>query len=229
MKHFVLLAAAAMFGLGAHAQNWTGDAAGDGDFFLYNVGTGRFLSAGDRAAQWGTNACLTEQPTLDFGVGQNTDGTTYFLNSRHSNGGASQYLTDALWVDGPLSGSTWTFTATGDADNSYTLAVGQQFLVGNGEGTDVSMSADGTGNNAKWLLLSKQTLTAALAAATEEKPMDATFFIHGSTFNRNDQDCSHRDNCSVENPGPFWTCERSGGNYTIAGPNNQRGTYGCEL
>ena len=229
MKHFVLLAAAAMFGLGAHAQNWTGDAAGDGDFFLYNVGTGRFLSAGDRAAQWGTNACLTEQPTLDFGVGQNTDGTTYFLNSRHSNGGASQYLTDALWVDGSLSGSTWTFTATGDADNSYTLAVGQQFLVGNNEGTDVSMSADGTGNNAKWLLLSKQTLTAALAAATEEKPMDATFFIHGSTFNRNDQDCSHRDNCTVENPGPFWTCERSGGNYTIAGPNNQRGTYGCEL
>ena len=231
MKRIKLLlaATAAVFSLGAQAQSWTGDVVGEGDFFLYNVGTGKFLSAGDRAAQWGTNACLTEQPTLDFGIGQNTDGTTYYLNSRHSNGGANQYMGTNFWVDGALSGSTWTFTRTGDANNAYTLSNGGQFLVGNTAGTDVEMAADGTSSNAKWLILSKATMTAALSQATANRPMDATFFIQGSTFNRNDQDCTHRSNCTVENPGPFWTCERSGGNYTIAGPDKQRGTYGCEL
>lgn len=228
MKHLrlFLVAVATVFGLGASAQTLKGDEVATGDFFLYNVGAQKYLSAGDFSVNWGTNAFLTEQATLDFGVATAAEGA-YSLNSRHSNGGANQYLGTSLWMDGGL--TAWTFTPTGDADNSYLLSVGTEYLVANAAGNDVEMSASGEGDNAKWLLLSKATLIDYLANATEGSPLDATFFIHGSTFNRNDQDCAHRSDATVTNPGPFWTCLRSGGNFTIAGPDAERKTYGCEL
>lgn len=227
MKHLrlFLVAFATVLGLGASAQTLVGDEAAEGDFFLYNVGAQKYLSAGDPDTGWGTNAFLTEQATLDFGIATASNGA-YSLNSRHSNGGALQYLSSSLWVDGAL--AEWNFTATGDADNSYILETGGQYLVANAAGVDVEMAASSEGDNAKWLLLSKATLIEHLANATEDSPLDATFFIHGSTFNRNDQDCVHRQT-TITNPGPFWTCERSGGNYTIAGPDGNRGNYGCEL
>ena len=235
MKHLrlVLVALAAVIGLGASAQTLKGDEVAEGDFFLYNVGAQKYLSAGDYSAGWGTNAFLTEQATLDFGVATAGEGA-YSLNSRHSNGGSNQFLGASLWVDGGL--APWTFTPTGDTDNSYILSTpnnGTDYLVANSAGTDVDMSASSEGNNAKWLLLSKATLIDYLANATEKKPLDATFFIHASTFNRNDQDFVHRTT-DIENPGPFWTCERSGGNYKQApnqnpGECDNRDNYGVEL
>ncbi len=235
MKHLrlFLVAIATVFGLGASAQTLVGDDVAEGDFFLYNVGAQKYLSAGDYSAGWGTNAFLTEQATLDFGVAKAGEGA-YSLNSRHSNGGSSQFLGASLWVDGAL--TPWTFTPTGDATNSYILETnnnGTNFLVANAEGNDVEMSASSEGDNAKWLLLSKATLIEYLANATEDSPLDATFFIHASTFNRNDQDFVHR-NTDIENPGPFWTCTRSGGNYNQApnaAPGNvgNRNNYGVEL
>lgn len=218
MKHLRLFVAAiaAVFGLSSYAQSWTGDNPANGDFFLYNVGAKKFVSAGDPGAQWGTNAYLTEQATLDFGFTDLGDGT-YSLDSRHSNGGTSQYMSESLWVDGAQANSKWTVTATGDANNSFTLSCNGFYMVANAAGTDVETVASADGDNAKWLLLSKATLTAGLAEATPANPMDATFFIQCSTFNRNDTEKS------------YWNCERSGGNYVIAGPNGQRGTYGCEL
>lgn len=218
MKHLRLFVAAiaAVFGLSSYAQSWTGDNPANGDFFLYNVGAKKFVSAGDPGAQWGTNAYLTEQATLDFGFTDLGDGT-YSLDSRHSNGGTSQYMSESLWVDGAQANSKWTVTATGDANNSFTLSCNGVYMVANAAGTDVETVASADGDNAKWLLLSKATLTAGLAEATPANPMDATFFIQCSTFNRNDTEKS------------YWNCERSGGNYVIAGPNGQRGTYGCEL
>ena len=235
MKHLrlFLVAIATVFGLGASAQTLVGDDVAEGDFFLYNVGAQKYLSAGDYSAGWGTNAFLTEQATLDFGVAKAGEGA-YSLNSRHSNGGSSQFLGASLWVDGAL--TPWTFTPTGDATNSYILETnnnGTNFLVANAEGNDVEMSASSEGDNAKWLLLSKATLIEYLANATDDSPLDATFFIHASTFNRNDQDFVHR-NTDIENPGPFWTCTRSGGNYNQvpnAAPGNvgNRNNYGVEL
>jgi len=218
MKHLRLFVAAiaAVFGLSSYAQSWTGDNPANGDFFLYNVGAKKFVSAGDPVAQWGTNAYLTEQATLDFGFTDLGDGT-YSLDSRHSNGGTSQYMSESLWVDGAQANSKWTVTATGDANNSFTLYCNGVYMVANAAGTDVETVASADGDNAKWLLLSKATLTAGLAEATPANPMDATFFIQCSTFNRNDTEKS------------YWNCERSGGNYVIAGPTGQRGTYGCEL
>ncbi len=218
MKHLRLFVAAiaAVFGLSSYAQSWTGDDPANGDFFLYNVGAKKFVSAGDPVAQWGTNAYLTEQATLDFGFTDLEDGT-YSLDSRHSNGGTSHFFTDALWVDGAQAGSKWTVTSTGDADNSFTLACNGVYMVANAAGTDVETVSKVNDNNGKWLLLSKNTLVDGLSKATPSNPMDATFFIQCSTFNRNDTEKS------------YWNCERSGGNYVIAGPSGQRGTYGCEL
>ena len=218
MKHLRLFVAAiaAVFGLSSYAQSWTGDDPANGDFFLYNVGAKKFVSAGDPVAQWGTNAYLTEQATLDFGFTDLEDGT-YSLDSRHSNGGTSHFFTDALWVDGAQAGSKWTVTSTGDADNSFTLACNGVYIVANAAGTDVETVSKVNDDNGKWLLLSKNTLVDGLSKATPSNPMDATFFIQCSTFNRNDTEKS------------YWNCERSGGNYVIAGPSGQRGTYGCEL
>lgn len=54
----LLTAVLLMTGLnGAWAYEWTGNTVAEGDYYLYNVAEGKFLSFG---AQWGTRAVLVE-------------------------------------------------------------------------------------------------------------------------------------------------------------------------
>ena len=52
----LLAAVAAMVTMGAQAQTWTGNDVAAGDFYLYNVGAGQWLTSGN---SWGTQASLT--------------------------------------------------------------------------------------------------------------------------------------------------------------------------
>ncbi len=214
MKRILFAMLCIVSALGMRAQNWTGSEPAEGDFYLYNVGAGKFLNAGDRAAQWGTNACLSVNYGLDFTLEAN--GTDYNLNSKNSNGGANNYLATSLWTDG---GATpWTFTSAGD--KVYTISNGGNFLAATSAGDDVELVSSGDGANAQWILVSRENVIAAMASATKDSPMNISFLLGAPDFNRNDTRAQN---------GKSWAWTNNGGNVTVAGPNAQRGTFGCEF
>ena len=176
MKHLRLFVAAiaAVFGLSSYAQTWTGSDPAEGTFFLYNVGTGKFINVGDKSAGWGTNAYLTAEYGLDIQFELNEG--AYNLNTRICNGGSSNYLNTALWCD---QGATpWTFTKVDRSDiNAYTISNGEKYIVANEAGTDIVYAAlSGTARD-QWQLIGSDDILANLRANTAEavKRTVATF------------------------------------------------------
>ena len=186
----------------------------DGKYYIFNKDAQKYLAAG---AAWGTHAALTAEG-LDYTIAF-ADGK-YTLDSQVSNGGANNFLNgsadDGPWNDGPAFG--WTIEEI--SEGVYSINNGTKFIAA-GENNTVTFANDATAETAQWTLISAADRDAAnlasLQAATAENGVDATFFIKGANFNRNDLRNS------------AWTHTRSGGNETFAGPGNEnRTTYGCE-
>ena len=188
----------------------------DGKYYINNVGTKKYLAAG---ADWGTHGVVNEVG-LDYDIAFNDEDGTYTLNSQVSNGGTSYYVNgsdvNGPWNDGAAFG--WTFTKL--ADGVYSISTGDRF-ISVGENDKVGFAADATAENAQWTLISAEeflkTQLATMEAATAENPVDVTFLIKGTDFNRNDL----RNNA--------WKHTNSGGNVNIAKPDGNRATYGVEF
>ena len=182
----------------------------DGKYYLLNKGTGKYLAGG---ASWGTHAVVNADG-LDYGIAF-VDGK-YTLDSQVSNGGNNHFL-NGEWNDGAAMG--WTITPVAGAEGLYTISNGTNFLTAQAD-NQVLLQGDATAEAAQWTLVAAADRDAAniatLAAATAENGVDATFFVKGANFNRND----------LRNKA--WTATKSGGNQTIGGPDGNRATYGCE-
>lgn len=176
----------------------------NGTYYLKNVGTQKFLAAG---SSWGTHAIVNDIG-LDFII-SSADGK-YTLDSQVSNGGTDNYL-NGEYVDGAAFG--WTFTET--SSGVFTIGNGTQFLTAASDGL-VTLTASAATANSQWMLVTPAERLAGLSAATANKGVDATFLIKGATFSRND----------LRNAA--WVRTRSGGNETVAGPEGERTSYGCE-
>lgn len=180
----------------------------DGAYFLYNVGTGKYLAAG---ADWGTHAVVNEVG-LDFGVAY-LGGGKYTLDSQVSNGGASHFLNGA-WNDGVAFG--WTFEEV--SEGVYAISNGSQYLTARAD--DFVELGNEKSANAQWQLKTYEDRFATFATATPENGVDATFMIKAWDFSRNDLRNSS------------WTHSRSGGNETFAGYKDptweQCKYFGCE-
>ncbi len=159
-----------------------------GDYYLYNIGTKKWLCAGN---SWGTQASLDDYG-LDFTVAALEDGT-YTLDSRVANSATDHYLGSNAYLDAKAYG--WTVSNVSTADDtvkvlSITTADGK-FLAFSGDGTVVGTTDDGTTDNAKWVAVSKDqrldAIKAALATASKENPVDVTLLFQGMNFGRNDQ------------------------------------------
>ncbi len=159
-----------------------------GDYYLYNIGTKKWLSAGN---SWGTQASLDDYG-LDFTVALLEDGT-YTLDSRVANNATDHFLGSNAFVDAKAYG--WTVSEVSTADSSkkvltLTTADGK-FLAFSGNGTVVGTTDNGTTDDAKWVAVSKdQRLNAfrsAMATASKENPVDVTLLFQGMNFGRNDQ------------------------------------------
>ena len=75
----------AMLAVSANAAvEYTGSAVTAGTFYLYNVGTGKFLNGGDNTVDWGTHAWLT--PSGRYAV-LTANRTGYNINLAAANGG----------------------------------------------------------------------------------------------------------------------------------------------
>ena len=185
----------------------------DGKYYIYNKGIQKYLAAG---ANWGTHAVVNADG-LDYDI-VFADGK-YTINSQVSNGGTNYFLNgsaaDGPWNDGGAYG--WTINEV--SEGVYTISNGTKFIAA-GDNDVVTLVDEATSEAAQWTFVAAADRDAAniasLAAATAENGVDATFFIKGANFNRNDL----RNNA--------WTHTKNGGNETFAGPSENRNTYGCE-
>ena len=172
------------------SQSWVGEELTDGDFYLYNVGSQNYMTAGNN---WGTRASLgPDGYTLSLITTGTT--TTISTNKYYSN----KFLGSDGFVDAGSYG--WTFTNIGEGDNYiYTIGNGTN-LIGfeGGESTTVSLTLnDATSDNAKWLIISKEQLIKNLSLASAENPINATPFIINANFGR----ATRKDMWSGTQPG----------------------------
>jgi len=156
----------------------------EGYYVFRNVASGLYLGAGN---SWGTQATL-----LDYSESQKLigiDDYTYKMESQVSNGGSS-YFFNGSYMDGN-SAAELTFAKK---DDYYTISVGGKFL---GNGTTAAyttgqyvlgLDVDGESEDALWEVI--PATKAALAKATEEAPVDATFLIKNPNFGRNNRNSS---------------------------------------
>ena len=161
----------------------------DGKYYIANIASG--LNWGS-ANDWGTRASLVEHPEYVTLLKQE-DGT-YQMESQVSNGGTNYYF-GGDYMDGQPVNLTITATQIlGYADDeetipvyAYTIANGDNYFGWDGESTVLGKNLAADSENALWIIASEGEAIAALANATEEDPMDATFLILDPNFGRNNR------------------------------------------
>ena len=154
--------------------------ADPGTYYLYNVGSGQWLCAGN---SWGTHASVTDKGGMD--VVLETQGTKYRLRT---NMGGNTALNNDGWMDSGETDKAFTFVSvvTGSSVAFQIKNDGGKFLTWQTGGTNVVFADAEDGDNSLWVLVTKAEREAALAAATEDNPVDATFYLSGTDFGRND-------------------------------------------
>lgn len=154
----------------------------DGTYYLYNVGAQRWLAFGGndgyQAAFLDYGCPLTITQTAG---GYNIGNTHYDANAYLGATGAGRSAA-ALFVIEEAGEGLFTIKS----DNGYfgyNPALQSSILSQNIVATDIASSED---NNTHWMILSREDLEARLDAASEENPVDATFYISCPGFNRHE-------------------------------------------
>lgn len=147
-----------------------------GECYLRNVGTGKFLAAG---AYYGTRAVVAKtgnRVTLEPAGSDNT----FFVRTTLSSLGSNLYM-DA-------SGDFPTSFVKQD-NGYYSILIDNKALTVDGNDLVQYADIDASDQSQQWEVLTHQQLVDELhAKASESNPMDATFFIKGANFGRNDND-----------------------------------------
>lgn len=171
------------------AVAYTGSAVAAGTFYLYNIGTGKFLNGGDNSVGWGgAHGWLT---TFGRYAELTANGTGYNINLGYDNSQNRKYLNTGGWCDGDA--TAWTFTLVDGQENVYYINNGTTYLVG---GTDIAgtrgvqlvTGSKDTKDDSKnqWKLVTRDNIIAALSQASKENGVDATSLIDCFGFDRND-------------------------------------------
>ena len=144
MKHLrlFLVAIATVFGLGANAQSWTAEEVAEGDYVLYNVGSGKFLTRGNG---YGTQATVDANSALTLTL-EEYDGAYKLRNNLNGDGFGYERLGDPVIYADQSRGknSTWTFTKVADASNGPVYTIVSKDNHGGGAGSYMTASADNT-------------------------------------------------------------------------------------
>lgn len=175
-RKLITLSAVLLVGITtAWGQTWTGNAPQAGDFYLYNVGAGKFLTSG---CWWGTHAALDDDGMLLTLTGS---GSNYTISTAAAFG-ADHYLGDNAYVDNGTA-ATWTFTEV--STGKYTLKTGSNYLVFvSGAVADNTTTAPTT-DAGYWQLVSRTNLINNMKSATPGAPVDASFFMTNPKIRRN--------------------------------------------
>lgn len=203
----LLAAMAAMCGLTAQAEDWTGNAVGAGTFYLYNVGSGLYMGGG---TSWGTRATLIEIG-IDIELVEN--GSGYSLDTKLSNGGNNHYFAGEF-MDGAATPIYFTETSAGSKTYLMSTSNGEGATYIGYDGTNkaiVNNLTDANSTNAQWKLVTKADREATLSAANTNNGVDATFLLPCYRINRND---TRMDNFTMDGgPGTYKVYNEKGPNY----------------
>ncbi len=196
----LLVSLLALVGTSAFAQTWTGSEAAAGTYYLYNVGTGKWLCGGNN---WGTHASVA-----DYGIDFILAGSngTYTLDSQLSNGGNSHFL-NGEWCDGASMNWTFTQVKTEDGAIAYTIGNGQQFLTANTSDTNVNLKGN-EGALSQWILVSKADIAQAALDAKATDVVDVTGFIIGQRTSRNNTRAQVTGDRQLNSNNNVWKMER---------------------
>lgn len=200
---FTLMSGAVLF---AQEENpWVGEALPEsgGEFYLYNKSGGGFLLGGN---SWGTQATLG-QPGLACTLAV-SDGK-YTITTGATNGGglgADGYVDNATLAEFEITDPT-----PDDGVYEYVITNGSNILYWGGDGTVVPLDANGSTTDAQWLLVSRAQRVQLLDNATADNGVDATFYIEGAGFDR-------------EQPSA-WQSSYEGGTVTLCGPGTSATQY----
>ena len=196
----LLVSLLAFIGTSAFAQTWTGSEAAAGTFYLYNVGTGKWLCGGNN---WGTHASVDDYG-IDFVLAGGNG--AYTLDSQLDNG-RNQHFLSGEWCDG--SAMNWTFTQvkTEDGAIAYTIGNGQQVLSANTSDTNVNLTAD-QGALSQWILVSKDDIVQAALDAKATDVVDVTGFIIGQRTSRNNNRARITGDRQLSSINDVWKMER---------------------
>ncbi|MCR5780861.1 MAG: hypothetical protein K6G70_10025 [Bacteroidaceae bacterium] len=165
------------------AENvWAGNEAAAGDFYIYNVGSGRFLCGGD---DWGAHAAIGFPGVA---VTLIADGDNFQIDTHLSNGGEKHYLnyggymdTDGKdgWFFQPIAEGSKVFNIVRGGDHALLLGYSANTYAR--VDTDKSEAAD---PNNQWILVTKADRDALIADATKDKPVDVSYLIQSPGFNQ---------------------------------------------
>jgi len=151
-------------------------------FYLRNRETGTFLTSGNN---WGTQATLHETG-IDFKLTLSNE--KYTLNSGVSTNGSYLYPTNenAGFVDG--ASTEYVFKNVGGNYYAFSKDGSNNFFAANSNDTRTyfNINDPSSSHYAQWELLTKDDLVNELKGASFSNPKNATFFIQGFDFNRND-------------------------------------------
>ncbi|MDO4993778.1 MAG: hypothetical protein Q4E32_02105 [Bacteroidales bacterium] len=145
-----------------------------GDYFLYNIGEGQFLTGG---MDWGSHASVDyagKVCTLAVSGNGYSIYTAYYSENGLSNSG---YLTTNGYTDTGNNDAQWVFTpvAVSGYTNAYTITNGSDYLYCDAADTRVQIGSS-TGNNySYWLIIPK---------ATRDAMGDYTYYIQNQGINR---------------------------------------------
>lgn len=168
----------------------------DGVYYIKNVGNGKYLLGG---SHWGTRAIVGEHG-IDMTVSLIAK-DTYRINSKIANSGSDHFLTTAEepYVDGPAGNIIIKALDNG----YYTIYNDSAYLTVTADNHTRFSAMTTNDASAQWQFLTHAQMVEALDKATNETPVDATFFIQDPNFGRNDQrystwlwsaDCTNKNN-----------------------------------
>ena len=160
------------------AQSWQAHVPANGEYYLYNVGAGCFLSSGN---DWGSRASLISHRAMPLRFTKTGNGYTLSSESIYD----GRYLGDNGYIDHGTS-SVWMFEAVSGQSLTYRMKSGS-YLSWDGNGTTTtSMGYDTNSNKSYWKLVSKADLLSDLVNASTVNPKDASFLLRNSWMARGD-------------------------------------------
>ena len=175
-KNMLLYCLIMLFSTTCWATDFKGSTPTTGEYwYLYNVGSGKFLTEGNN---WGTHATLSDLPApLCLNVSNNTVtiGTPFGSGYMNPDGG--------VWMD-QSNAYKWTFEKASDS-NSYIIkgSTNDSILYYNGTNSKVAIGTmPSTSENSYWQFISQEELAESLSVATIKSPVNATWLFLNPVF-----------------------------------------------
>lgn len=186
-------------GLFAQSSPYTGSVLAEGDYYLYNVETGKFIQGLDpnnapSEQAWSTGAGLGEVG-FDFTLSkvEGQPDNNYKLNAKFSNTNCFGYgLGDGgvLYLDAAIGGNAyWTFTKVDGVSNGYEIsyedATGTSYVLGADAGGNYVTNTGEAGKTTWQLVTTAERLKYVQEHASATNPIDVTFLLGNYNFTNN--------------------------------------------